>query len=130
MSMVNVKSTGDTKHLEKLLRKGLGRNWRSVLDKYGKQGVDALSSATPVRSGKTASSWSYEIVEEGGHVSVQWLNSNLQPGPGGVNVAILIQYGHGTGTGGYVQGVDYINPALRPIFQAMADAAWKEVTTA
>lgn len=130
MSMIKVNSKGDFKNLEKMLRKTLGFRYRHVLEKYGKQGVQVLAAATPVNTGLTASSWEYEIVEENGSISVRWNNSNLQPPPGGVSVALLIQYGHATGTGGYVQGVDYINPALRPIFEAMADAAWKEVTSA
>ena len=130
MASISVKSKGDFKNLEKLLRKSLGFRYRHILEKYAQQGVAVLSAATPSRSGLTASSWDYEIVENGGVLSVQWTNSNIQPGPGGVNVALLIQYGHGTGTGGYVQGIDYINPALRPIFEEMANAAWKEVTSA
>lgn len=111
---------------EKLLKNSLGDKWFSVLEKYGSQGVQALSAATPTESGKTASSWDYKIVKKGGKVSVIWNNSNIK---NGVNIAVILQYGHGTGTGGYVQGRDYINPALRPIFDAMADAAWKEVTS-
>ena len=96
-----------------------------VLDKYGKKGVDALQSATPVKSGKTASSWTYEI-EHNRHVaSLIFKNTNVNKG---VNIAIILQYGHGTGTGGYVQGRDYINPAIRPIFDEIANEAWKEVT--
>ena len=111
---------------EKLLKNSFGDKWFSVLEKYGSQGVQALSAATPTESGKTASSWDYKIVKKGGKVSVIWNNSNIK---NGVNIAVILQYGHGTGTGGYVQGRDYINPALRPIFDAMADAAWKEVTS-
>lgn len=111
---------------EKLLKNSLGNKWFSVLEKYGSQGVQALSAATPTESGKTASSWDYKIVKKDGKVSVIWNNSNIK---NGVNIAVILQYGHGTGTGGYVQGRDYINPALRPIFDAMADAAWKEVTS-
>lgn len=127
MSMVSFHSKGNFNNLEKMLRKSLGFNFRGVLDKYGKEGVAVLSAATPVDTGLTASSWDYEIVEKDEAISVQWTNSNIQPGPSGVNVAILIQYGHATGTGGYVQGIDYINPALRPIFESMANSAWKEV---
>lgn len=127
MSMITVNSKGDFKNLEKMLRKSFGVRFKHVLDKYGQKGVELLSAATPVDTGLTASSWGYEVVEEFGRISVHWTNSNLQPPPGGVNVAILLQYGHATGTGGYVQGIDYINPALRPIFEEMADAAWKEV---
>ncbi len=129
MAKISVQSKGDFKNLEKMLKKTLGFRYRHVLEKYAEQGVRVLSEATPVRTGLTASSWGYEIVENGSTLSVQWTNSNIQPGPNGVNVALLIQYGHGTGTGGYIQGIDYINPALRPIFEEMANAAWKEVTS-
>lgn len=85
----------------------------------------ALSAATPVDSGVTATSWSYEIIQNGSSISIVWNNSNVQEG---INIAIILQYGHGTRNGGYVSGRDYINPALKPIFDKMADAAWKEVT--
>lgn len=96
-----------------------------ILDKYGKAGVAALASATPTDTGLTASSWYYKIENKYGVASVGFYNSNIQ---NGVPIAIIIQYGHGTGTGGYVQGRDYINPALRPIFDELAEKAWKEVT--
>ena len=124
--MFFLSSKGDFKNLEKLLKKSLGRDYRSVLDKYGQQGVQALSAATPVDSGKTASSWSYNIVERNDSLSVEWYNTNINKG---VNIAIILQYGHATRNGGYVAGRDYINPALQPIFDKLADAAWKEVTT-
>lgn len=97
----------------------------SILDKYGKEGVAALSSATPVDSGKTSSSWGYEIEHSSGSAKIIFSNSNVNKG---VNIAIILQYGHGTGTGGWVQGRDYINPAIQPIFDKMAEEAWKEVT--
>lgn len=97
----------------------------SILDKYGKRGVEALSSATPVETGVTASSWHYEIENQNGSVSITFYNSNVNKG---VPIAIILQYGHGTGTGGWVQGRDYINPAIQPIFDELADEAWKEVT--
>ena len=124
--MITITSKKGWNKTEKLLKNSLGDKWFSVLEKYGSQGVQALSAATPTESGKTASSWDYKIVKKGGKVSVIWNNSNIKDG---VNIAVILQYGHGTGTGGYVQGRDYINPALRPIFDAMADAAWKEVTS-
>lgn len=95
------------------------------LDKYGREGVAALSSATPVDSGETASSWYYEIKHENGSASITFNNSNINDG---VPIAIILQYGHGTGTGGWVEGRDYINPAIQPIFDKIVDAAWKEVT--
>lgn len=97
----------------------------TVLNTYGKAGAQALSAATPIDTGKTASSWSYEIVKEEGKTTIAWKNSNINRG---VNIALILQYGHGTGTGGWVEGTDYINPALRPIFERMADKAWEAVT--
>lgn len=96
-----------------------------VLDKYGRAGVEALTSATPVDSGRTAKSWNYEIERQNGSVSIIFNNTNINKG---VPIAIILQYGHGTGTGGWVQGRDYINPAIQPIFDKLADEAWKEVT--
>ena len=97
----------------------------STFDKYGREGVNALSSATPVDSGKTASSWYYEIQRTKDTLSITFYNSNINKG---VPIAIILQYGHGTGTGGWVEGRDYINPAIQPIFDKMAEEAWKEVT--
>lgn len=125
--MVSVKSSGSfakTLHFLNTVRKG------SIfydLDQYGKQGVLLLSQATPKDSGKTASMWDYEITRQNGRYKITWINKNDNEG---VNVAVLIQYGHGTGTGGYVEGIDYINPALRPLFDKMADDIWKRVTNA
>lgn len=125
--MISIKQSGDFKKTEKFLKKSFGKDYINVLNKYGKQGVEALSAATPVDSGLTAVSWNYYIEqnESKSGISVVWENSNVQKG---VNIAIILQYGHGTRNGGYVVGRDYINPALRPIFDKMADAAWKEVT--
>lgn len=95
------------------------------LEKYGMMGVKALKDATPKDSGETASHWSYKIVKNGTSIRIQFLNSNVVDG---IPVAILLQYGHGTRNGGYVEGYDFINPALRPIFDRMAEDAWKEVT--
>lgn len=96
----------------------------STFDKYGREGVSALSSATPVDSGKTASSWYYKIERTKDMISITFLNSNINKG---VPIAIILQYGHGTGTGGWVEGRDYINPAIQPIFDKMAEEAWREV---
>lgn len=96
-----------------------------ILDKYGRAGVAALSSATPVNTGKTASSWYYDIKRQNGSVSIEFNNSNFNKG---VPIAIILQYGHGTGNGGWIQGRDYINPAIQPIFDQIANDAWKEVT--
>jgi len=123
--MISIKQKGDFLKTEKFLKKTLGADYRNVLEKYGREGVIALSNATPMDTGLTASLWRYEIVQEGSYISVVWHNDNVQKG---VNIALILQYGHGTRTGGYVVGRDYINPALRHIFDEMADAAWKEVT--
>ena len=95
------------------------------LAKFGQLGVDALSANTPVDSGLTASSWYYDIVEKDGRIEIQWKNSNIQDG---VPIAVILQYGHATGTGGWVEGIDYINPAIQPIFNLIAENAWKELT--
>lgn len=96
-----------------------------ILNKYGRAGVAALSSATPVDSGKTASSWDYKIEHSAGSAKIIFTNSNINKG---VPIAIILQYGHGTGTGGWVQGRDYINPAIQPIFDQITKEVWEEVT--
>lgn len=98
----------------------------SILDRYGQEGVAALSSATPVDSGQTANSWSYKVEQSSGSAKIIFTNSHINKG---VNIAIILQYGHGTGTGGWVQGRDYINPAIQPIFDKIAEEVWKEVTS-
>lgn len=95
------------------------------LDKYGRLGVEALANATPKDTGLTAASWTYEITRENGVASIVWSNTHTNDG---VNIAVILQYGHGTRNGGYVRGRDYINPAMQPVFDAIADSAWKEVT--
>ena len=95
------------------------------LDRFGREGVQALSSATPRDTGLTATSWDYSIERSSNRVSITFNNTNIQ---NGVPIAIILQYGHGTRNGGYVQGRDYINPAIQPIFDKMAEDAWKEVT--
>lgn len=122
--MITVESKGNFDNTEKLLKRIKSRDYLKVLDKFGQQGVTALSGATPTRSGKTASSWDYEVLVSGGGVTLQWTNSNIN---NGVSIAIILQYGHGTRNGGYVVGRDYINPAMRPLFDKMADEAWKAV---
>jgi len=125
--MINVKSSGSfAKTLESLARLQKGVHF-SDLDRLAKMGVNALAAATPSESGETANSWSYEIKRSGSKVSISWLNSNTNDG---ANVAILLQYGHGTGTGGYVEGRDYINPAMQPIFDMIANEVWKQVQNA
>lgn len=97
-----------------------------ILDKYGKAGVAALSSATPIDSGKTASSWSYDVSQSQAGAKITFYNSHVNKG---VNIAIILQYGHGTGTGGWVEGRDYINPAIQPVFDKLVESVWKEVTS-
>lgn len=125
MSLIKVVHKGSFSMTERWLNRCMGREYLNVLDKYGKEGVKALQRATPKDSGKTAKSWYYEIIREGRSTTIQFKNSNKNDG---VNIAIILQYGHGTGTGGYVKGRDFINPAIRPVFDKMADEAWKEVT--
>lgn len=102
-----------------------GGSAKGILEKYGEIGVQALRAATPIDSGVTAASWSYEVESTGNGYTLSWYNSHMNQG---VNIAILIQYGHGTGWGGYVPGTDYINPALRPIFDQIGNDIWREVT--
>lgn len=97
-----------------------------ILNKYGEKGVAALASATPIDSGETASSWTYKIVNKQGFASIEFHNTNVQ---NGVPIAIILQYGHGTGTGGWVEGRDYINPVIQPIFEQISQEAWREVTS-
>jgi len=99
----------------------------SILSKYGDEGIQALSSATPEDTGRTADSWKYEVYNRGGVYTIVWINTNVV---NGVPVAILLQYGHGTGTGGYIFGRDFINPAIQPIFDRIASDVWKVVTSA
>lgn len=122
--LIRFRQTGDFRKTENFLHNIRVMNFLKNLDKYGQKGVDALSEATPVDTGETASSWYYKITQSDYSTSVIWSNSNVNKG---VNIAIILQYGHGTGTGGYVEGRDYINPAMRPIFDEMAEKMWKEV---
>ena len=122
--MITFRHKGDFSRLTRYLEKAKEVVHLGDLDKYGRAGVAALASATPVDSGKTADSWYYEIQNQNGRASITFLNSNINDG---VPIAIILQYGHGTGTGGWVEGRDYINPAIQPIFDKIADDAWKEV---
>lgn len=124
--MVIVKQKGDFSKTEKFLNSISKKQYYRNLQKYAEQGVAALASATPVDSGTTANSWDYEIRQTKNSVSIYWTNSNVNKG---VPIAVIIQYGHGTRNGGYVQGRDYINPAMRPIFDKIAENVWKEVTS-
>ena len=123
--MISFRHKGDFSKLSRYLERAKNVVRLGDLDKYGREGVAALASATPVDSGLTASSWSYEIVRANGSITINFNNSNIQ---NGVPIAVILQYGHGTGTGGWVQGRDYINPAIQPIFDKIANDAWREVT--
>jgi hypothetical protein len=125
MSIINFTEKGSFNNIERYLRRLSTLDLSSVLNHYGALGVDALSNATPVDTGLTASSWYYEIVQRPGYYSIRWYNSHVVEGR---PIAILLQYGHGTGTGGYVEGRDYINPAIQPIFDQIASDIEKEVS--
>lgn len=122
---LQVSSSGKFKNTSKWLKKLKQAEFLGKLDQYGQEGVAALQAATPVRSGATASSWSYEITQEKDSATIKWTNSNINDG---VPIALLIQYGHGTGTGGYVPPVDYINPAMRPVFESIESKIREEVS--
>ena len=124
--MITFRHKGDFSKSTNFLRRARDASRIKVLEKYGKEGVAALSSATPVESGQTAGSWGYEISRSNGSAKFTFVNSTME---NGFPVAIMLQYGHGTGTGGWVQGRDYINPAIQPIFDQIAESAWKEVTS-
>lgn len=122
--MISFTQSGSFKNLEKFLRDANGGQIGRGLDALAERGVAALAASTPVESGKTANSWGYEIIRKRGRIEIVWTNSNVV---NGVSVPIILQYGHATGTGGYVQGYDYINPAIKPIFDMIAEQVWKEV---
>lgn len=125
--MISFTASGNTSNTDQFLSRLLKGDLYSGLEPLAQRSVEALRSATPRDSGLTADSWTYEIVKNGSGVTIWWSNTNTISG---FNVAIGLQYGHGTGTGGWIQGYDYINPALRPIFDEIADAVWKEVQKA
>ena len=122
--MITFRQSGNFEKLTKFFNNARKAGKVDILDKYGDEGVSALASATPVDTGKTASSWSYKIVREKDHISIQFLNSNINDG---VPIAVILQYGHATRNGRWVEGRDYINPAIQPIFDRIANDAWKEV---
>lgn len=123
--MITFRQKGDFSKTTRFLKRAKTALHLGDLDKYGREGVAALSSVTPVDTGLTASSWYYKIERKNDSVRILFCNSNIQ---NGVPIAIILQYGHGTGTGGWVEGVDYINPAVRPIFDEIVKSAWREVT--
>lgn len=122
--MITVQVSGNTSKADAFLQRMLGRKQFEGLERYGPIGVQALAEATPEETGETAESWYYEVVRRPGYFAINWLNSNMEKG---ISIAAIIQYGHATGTGAYIQGIDYINPALRPVFAQMVDDMWKEV---
>ena len=124
--MVKITHKGDFSRVTAYLKKAKKGVSIKSLDKYGKAGVAALAAATPVDTGLTASSWSYEIENKNGVVRISFTNSNIQ---NGVPIAIILNYGHGTGNGGWVEGRDYIDPAIQPIFDELVNDAWREVTS-
>lgn len=124
--LITFKVTGSTKRTESFLRKANRNDAFNSLDSLAQQGVSALISGTPTDSGLAAESWGYEIERSGRSVTIKWTNDDIE---NGFPVAIMLQYGHGTGTGGYVQGRDYINPAMKPVFDRIADEVWKAVTS-
>lgn len=126
-SPIRFETVGDFDKSLKWLKRLSEERYLDYLEKYAKLGVEALAEATPKRTGRTAASWTYTIERNAlGSAQITWRNTNVQDH---VNIALIIQYGHGTRNGGYVEGVDYINPALRPIFDKLAQDAWEEVTT-
>lgn len=120
------KQKGNFKKTRKFLKRCSNLQLDDLLDQYGKEGVEALARAAPKDTGKTAASWSYAVHKSDGRITITWSNSNIVDG---VPIAVILQYGHGTRNGGYVEGVDYINPAMRPIFERIAQRAWGEVRT-
>lgn len=125
MPVLTIKESGDYSKADTFLKRLFRRDFASRLREYGERGVYELYKATPIQTGETAASWRYVIQREPGRIELSWVNDYA---PNGVQVAVLIQYGHATRNGGWVEGIDYINPALAPIFEEIADELWKEVT--
>lgn len=115
---------GNFKNTERFLKRANRFNIDQLLERYGQEGVEALRAATPKDTGLTANSWHYKVKKETDRITITWSNSNIQ---NGVPIAVILQYGHATRNGGYVEGIDYINPAMRPIFDRIAARAWEEV---
>lgn len=125
--MISFTVTGSFKRTESFLKRVAKLDILGVMNKYGRVGVAALSGATPTETGRASASWGYEATRRGGLYTITWTNSDIE---NGFPVVIMLQYGHGTGTGGFVQGQDFINPAIRPIFDNIANEVWKVVTSA
>lgn len=127
MPIISIEVEKDSNETENFLKRASDIFQRkSVFDKYGEIGVDALRKGTPKDTGTTSESWYYEVKQDKSGVTIEWSNSNVVDG--WCNIAVILQYGHGTGTGGYVKGIDYINPAMKPVFDEIANNLWKEVT--
>lgn len=125
--MISIKTKGSFKNFDNFVKKMVNKDYERIIDKYARMGVKALADATPVDSGETAKSWDYEIHYTKGRTKIVWTNSNVTKS--GTPVAILIQYGHYSKSGSFVQGTDFINPALKPVFSKLAEEIWKEVTS-
>jgi hypothetical protein len=125
--MIYTTSSGSFQKTLKFLEFMQSNRMFSALDSGGRQGADALARATPRDTGETAGDWTYTVTHSSGRHAINWYNTHKEDG---VNIAIILQYGHGTGTGGYVEGIDYINPALRPIFEKILEDVWRQVTNA
>jgi|ERR1043165_3002854 hypothetical protein len=125
--MISVSSSGSFSETEKYLGRLAKLDISAIVRREAERGVAALSRATPHDSGKAANSWSYEVIKTASSIKIGWKNSDME---NGFPVALMIQYGHGTGTGGYIAGIDYINPAMRPIFDQIAETVWKAVISA
>ena len=121
---MHVKCSGDLSRTLQFLNRLHHKDYLNVLSGYGRKGVEILRAATPKDTGKTADSWYYEIKQDRDRTTISWNNSNTNDG---VSIAAILQYGHGTGNGTYVEGIDYINPAMKPIFEDLANECWKEV---
>lgn len=123
--MISSTSSGNFENIRAFARRVRSKDIFSELDRYGKRGVEALAAATPKESGISASSWEYRVSVKGKRPSISWHNTNVDAN--GTPIVILIQYGHGTGTGGYVEGFDFINPVIQPIMDEIAENVWKKV---
>ena len=123
--MIKVLVRGSTKNIDVFFDRMKRREQFAQLEKFGQVGVNVLAAATPEDTGETANAWYYEIFQRPGYYSIHWANSHMEEG---ISIAAILQYGHATGSGAYIQGVDYINPAIRPIFEEIAANMWKEVT--
>lgn len=122
--MISFHHSGNFSKTEGLLSRLVGGHYYRKLKKYAQKGVEALAEATPKDTGGTADAWSYEIEERPGQTAIYWSNSHVEKG---VNIAVILQFGHGTRNGGFVEGIDYINPAMRPVFEEIAQQVWREI---